>query len=68
MPSFVTVSLHCSDCVDERTFIQPVCADDHGADCPEWCCTDCGAGLTGLVQPVPAAGLADFGPVLARSA
>jgi hypothetical protein len=38
----------CSDCGDEREFVQPVCVDGHtedGAECPEWACADCGAAL-----------------------
>ncbi|MCK9896558.1 hypothetical protein MXD60_18500 [Frankia sp. AgB32] len=45
----------CAGCGDERRFTQPPCADGHGADCPEWACTECGAavliGPAGLVGP-----------------
>jgi hypothetical protein len=36
---------HCSDCGDERDFVQPPCVDGHGADCAEWACADCGAAV-----------------------
>ncbi len=32
----------CPECRDERPFEQPPCMDDHGADCPEWICVECG--------------------------
>ncbi|EIV93265.1 hypothetical protein [Frankia sp. QA3] len=47
------IVLACAECGDERPFEQPPCADGHGADCPEWACTECGAAV--LVGPVPAA-------------
>ena len=60
---------HCSDCGDERDFVQPLCTDGHtddGGPCPEWAGTDCGAALlTGVVAVEPAVG-AD--PVRARIA
>jgi len=44
---------HCSDCGDEREFVQPLCIDGHTEDgglCPEWACADCGAALvTGVL-------------------
>jgi hypothetical protein len=44
---------HCTDCGDEREFVQPACIDGHTEDgglCPEWACVDCGAALvTGVV-------------------
>ena len=49
---------HCSDCGDEREFVQPLCTDGHtddGGPCPEWACVDCGAALvTGVVVAQPA--------------
>ena len=49
---------HCSDCGDEREFVQPTCTDGHtedGGPCPEWACVDCGAALvTGVVVAQPA--------------
>jgi RNase P subunit RPR2 len=39
------MDLHCTSCRTERRFEQPPCPDGHGADCPEWVCTDCGAAL-----------------------
>ena len=45
---------HCSDCGDEREFVQPLCTDGHTEDgglCPEWACADCGAALvTGVID------------------
>ncbi|GAA1572328.1 hypothetical protein GCM10009678_63720 [Actinomadura kijaniata] len=48
--------MYCSACGDERVFERPPCPDGHGADCPEWICTDCGAAV-----------LVDQGPVRAAS-
>ena len=49
---------HCSDCGDEREFVQPLCTDGHtddGGSCPEWACVDCGAALVaGVVVAQPA--------------
>ena len=46
----------CPSCGDDRTFVQPPCADGHtddGGDCPEWVCTDCGSAfLVGGVEVV----------------
>jgi hypothetical protein len=39
------LSLPCPECCDERLFEQPFCEDDHGQDCPEWLCVDCGYAL-----------------------
>ncbi|WP_040338211.1 hypothetical protein [Candidatus Blastococcus massiliensis] len=39
---------HCSDCGDEREFVQPTCSDGHaesGAECPEWICAECGTAV-----------------------
>lgn len=50
------ISRHCPICGEERRFEQPPCVDDHGADCPEWACTECGAAmLIGLPTAQPAA-------------
>jgi hypothetical protein len=35
----------CPPCGAIREFVQPPCADghtDHGGECPEWACVDCG--------------------------
>lgn len=48
------IVLVCAECAVERVFEQPPCADGHGADCPEWACTGCGAAV--LVGLAPAAG------------
>jgi hypothetical protein len=47
----------CSTCQDEVVFEQPECLDEHGLDCPEWVCVQCGdAVLVGfsLTEPVVA--------------
>ena len=39
---------HCTDCGDEREFVQPACVDGHtedGGECPEWACADCGSAV-----------------------
>ena len=53
---------HCSDCGDEREFVQPSCIDGHTEDgglCPEWACVDCGAALVTGVLVAQAAVVAD---------
>lgn len=35
----------CRDCGSEAGFEQPPCAEDHGPDCPEWFCLECGSVL-----------------------
>jgi DNA-directed RNA polymerase subunit RPC12/RpoP len=45
---------HCTDCGDERAFVQPACIDGHtedGGECPEWACTDCGSAVV-VGEPV----------------
>ena len=40
----------CPACGDERSFVQPPCADGHtddGGECPEWACADCGTAVFG---------------------
>jgi hypothetical protein len=44
---------YCSVCRAERIFERPECPDGHGADCPERCCTRCGAAVL-LDPPHPA--------------
>ncbi len=36
-------SFACRNCARTTEFEQPPCRDGHGADCPEWYCTECGA-------------------------
>jgi hypothetical protein len=36
------LELFCPECQQERAFEQPVCSDEHGADCPDFCCSVCG--------------------------
>ncbi len=48
-------STWCTTCRRNCSFEQPVCAEGHGSDCPEWFCVDCGLavvlGLVGTVEP-----------------
>jgi len=41
----VELYLDCPTCARPALFEQPSCADGHGADCPEWCCVDCGCAV-----------------------
>jgi hypothetical protein len=46
----------CSTCQGDVAFEQPECIDDHGTDCPEWVCVQCGDALLlgfALVEPAP---------------
>jgi len=43
--------LYCPDCGDERIFVVPDCGDA-GADCGDYCCTDCGAAVSVVADPV----------------
>ena len=43
--------LYCPDCEDERIFVVPDCGDG-GADCGDYCCTDCGAAVSVAADPV----------------
>ena len=45
------VVLFCPDCADDRIFVVPDCGDGRG-DCGDYCCTDCGAAVTVLVERV----------------
>ncbi len=48
------IDLFCVTCRAVTRYEQPPCADDHGADCPEWFCVACGdASLIGAT-PLPA--------------
>jgi hypothetical protein len=45
----------CATCRDEVFFEQPDCLDDHGVDCPERVCVQCGeAFLVGFAVPTAA--------------
>lgn len=35
----------CPTCQQLRAFEQPPCIDEHGGECPEWLCIDCGFAL-----------------------
>lgn len=41
--------LVCPDCADERIFVVPECGDGTEA-CGDYCCTDCGAGVSVVVE------------------
>lgn len=38
----ILVLRECSACGEQRAFEAVVCADGHGADCPELACVECG--------------------------
>ena len=42
MATTATLAQWCATCGSDVTFEQPECADEHGADCPEWVCVRCG--------------------------
>jgi hypothetical protein len=43
--------LCCPDCAAERIFVVPDCGDGLG-DCGDYCCTDCGAAVSVVVDLV----------------
>jgi hypothetical protein len=43
----------CPCCRAEQVFELPLCPDDHGVDCPERACVDCGTAV--FVGPLPLA-------------
>ena len=45
MTTSAVVLRWCSTCRDEVMFEQPECRDEHGGDCPEWVCVQCGEAL-----------------------
>jgi hypothetical protein len=49
--------LFCPDCTDERIFVVPDCGDGRG-DCGDYCCTDCGAAVSLVVEPAPSRAVA----------
>jgi hypothetical protein len=56
--AFATMLRFCVTCAADASFEQPECLDEHGADCPELVCAECGdAYVVGFieVEPVPAA-------------
>jgi hypothetical protein len=49
-----TTTSWCTTCRADRAFEQPSCGDEHGLDCPEWACVDCGEAIVvafGLIEP-----------------
>ena len=51
----VELELWCGGCATVTLFVVPECAE-HADDCPERCCTECGAAilLASLLEPRPA--------------
>ena len=47
--------MHCPECLEVQLFEQPPCTDGHGADCPDWVCTVCGAAVSAGVSWSPVA-------------
>lgn len=47
-----TITSWCATCRRDGPFQRPECLDDHGGDCPEWMCVDCGeAVVVGFALP-----------------
>lgn len=46
--------LLCPDCDAERIFVVPDCGDGRG-DCGDYCCTDCGAAVSVVLEVAPPA-------------
>lgn len=44
-PLAAVIARWCTTCAVETMFEQPVCEEDHGSDCPEWSCVECGEAL-----------------------
>jgi hypothetical protein len=56
---------YCPDCGQRTTFEQPhadagSCPDSPDGQCPEWCCTECGAAVLSGFVPVGGAPTADL--------
>ena len=51
--SMVTAEIRfCAGCQDERGFEMPPCQDDHGLDCLDLACVECGhAIVVGVMAP-----------------
>ena len=45
MTTYAALVRWCTTCEDDVGFEQPGCVDDHGGDCPEWVCVQCGDAL-----------------------
>ncbi len=46
---------HCGICDQEEAFEAPPCRDGHGAECPDYVCTECGSVITMGIVLVPTA-------------
>jgi hypothetical protein len=52
--AILSVTRFCTTCQADVAFEQPECLDEHGLDCPEWVCVECGdAVLIGMVLAEP---------------
>lgn len=50
---------YCVTCQGETLFERPECLDDHGIDCPDEVCVECGDAFVvgfSLAEPVPSRG------------
>ncbi len=58
----------CSTCGEPRPFEMPLCADGHGADCPELACVDCGEAVVASAPGSELAGADQVRPHVAAAA
>ena len=59
--AIVSIARFCTTCQADVAFEQPECLDEHGLDCPEWVCVECGNAVligTVLAEPSRQPGLA----------
>jgi hypothetical protein len=55
--SILVITAWCASCRAEQSFEHPECIDEHGRDCPEWACVECGeAIMVGFELADPRAG------------
>lgn len=51
----IEVERYCACCGEVCGFEHVSCQDGHGAECPEFCCVECGAAvLVGILAEAPA--------------
>jgi hypothetical protein len=43
--SIMAITAWCASCRAEQSFEHPECSDEHGRDCPEWACVECGEAI-----------------------